>query len=412
MRWNEFGKFLIVALAIIGGFCVYISPLANSIKRGLDLQGGTHVVLQAVDTPELKVDDDAVNRSVKVIERRVNELGLTEPVIQRQGKDRIIVELPGVKDPEKAIAMLGRTAMLQFKDESGKVVLTGSDLKDAKAQVSQGNQAVVGLEFNDEGGKKFADLTARNVGKKIAIELDGQVLTAPVVQEAITGGHAQISGSRNVEEAEHLAILLRSGSLPVKIEVMENRTVGPTLGQDSKDKSVKAFSIGIIGVFVFMLLFYRLAGVVADIALLLYVMLLLLVMRYLGATLTLPGIAGIILSVGMAVDANVLIFERFKEEVKRGKTLRSAMDSGFGRAIVTILDSNLTTIMAAAVLFYLGTGPIKGFAVTLALGTLLSMFTAVTVTKFLLRFLIYSNITKSPFLFGARAPKAKEEVAK
>lgn len=412
MRWNEFGKFLIVALAIISGFCVYISPLANSIKQGLDLQGGTHVVLQAVDTPELKVDDDAVNRSVKVIERRVNELGLTEPVIQRQGKDRIIVELPGVKDPEKAIAMLGRTAMLQFKDESGKVVLTGSDLKDAKAQVSQGNQAVVGLEFNDEGGKKFADLTARNVGKKIAIELDGQVLTAPVVQEAITGGHAQISGSRNVEEAEHLAILLRSGSLPVKIEVMENRTVGPTLGQDSKDKSVKAFSIGIIGVFVFMLLFYRLAGVVADIALLLYVMLLLLVMRYLGATLTLPGIAGIILSVGMAVDANVLIFERFKEEVKRGKTLRSAMDSGFGRAIVTILDSNLTTIMAAAVLFYLGTGPIKGFAVTLALGTLLSMFTAVTVTKFLLRFLIYSNITKRPFLFGAKAPKAKEEVAK
>lgn len=412
MRWNEFGKFLIVALAIIGGFCVYISPLANSIKKGLDLQGGTHVVLQAVDTPELKVDDDAVNRSVKVIERRVNELGLTEPVIQRQGKDRIIVELPGVKDPEKAIAMLGRTAMLQFKDESGKVVLTGSDLKDAKAQVSQGNQAVVGLEFNDEGGKKFADLTARNVGKKIAIELDGQVLTAPVVQEAITGGHAQISGSRNVEEAEHLAILLRSGSLPVKIEVMENRTVGPTLGQDSKDKSVKAFSIGIIGVFVFMLLFYRLAGVVADIALLLYVMLLLLVMRYLGATLTLPGIAGIILSVGMAVDANVLIFERFKEEVKRGKTLRSAMDSGFGRAIVTILDSNLTTIMAAAVLFYLGTGPIKGFAVTLALGTLLSMFTAVTVTKFLLRFLIYSNITNRPFLFGAKAPKAKEEVAK
>lgn len=412
MRWNEFGKFLIIALAIIGGFCVYISPLSNSIKQGLDLQGGTHVVLQAVDTPELKVDDDAVNRSVKIIERRVNELGLTEPVIQRQGKDRIIVELPGVKDPEKAIAMLGRTAMLQFKDESGKVVLTGSDLKDAKAQVSQGNQAVVGLEFSDEGGKKFADLTARNVGKKIAIELDGEVLTAPVVQEAITGGHAQISGSRNVEEAEHLAILLRSGSLPVKIEVLENRTVGPTLGQDSKDKSIKAFSIGIIGVFVFMLLFYRLAGIVADVALLLYVMLLLLVMRYLGATLTLPGIAGIILSVGMAVDANVLIFERFKEEVKRGKTLRSAMDSGFSRAIVTILDSNLTTIMAAAVLFYLGTGPIKGFAVTMALGTLLSMFTAVTVTKFLLRFLIYSNITKSPFLFGAKAPKADKEVAK
>lgn len=409
MRWNELGKFLIVALAIVGGFLTQIGPLAGSIKQGLDLQGGTHVVLQAVDTPELKVDDDAVNRSVKIIERRVNELGLTEPVIQRQGKDRIIVELPGVKDPEKAIAMLGRTAMLQFKDMSGKVVLTGKDLKDARAQVSQGNQAVVGLEFSDEGGKKFGELTARNIGKQIAIELDGEVLTAPVVQEAITGGRAQISGSRTVEEAEHLAILLRSGSLPVKIEVMENRTVGPTLGQDSKDKSVKAFSIGIIGVFVFMLLFYRLSGLVADIALLLYVMLLLLVMRYLGATLTLPGIAGIILSIGMAVDANVLIFERFKEEIKKGKTLRSAMDAGFGRALVTILDSNVTTLMAAAVLFYLGTGPIKGFAVTLALGTLLSMFTAVTITKYLLRFLIYSNFTKNPAFFGCSAPKAVDK---
>lgn len=378
------------------------------------MQGGTHVVLQAVDTPELKVDDDAVNRSVKIIERRVNELGLTEPVIQRQGKDRIIVELPGVKDPEKAIGMLGRTAMLQFKDMDGNVVLNGSDLKDARAQVSQGNAAVVGLEFSEEGGRKFAELTARNIGRQIAIELDGEVLTAPVVQEAITGGRAQISGSRSVEEAEHLAILLRSGSLPVKIEVMENRTVGPTLGQDSKDKSIKAFSIGIIGVFVFMLLFYRVSGVVADIALLLYVMLLLLVMRYLGATLTLPGIAGIILSIGMAVDANVLIFERFKEEVKRGKTLRSAMDAGFNRAVVTIFDSNLTTLMAAAVLFYLGTGPIKGFAVTLALGTLLSMFTAITITKYLLRFLIYSNITKNPAFFGCSAPKAADskEVAK
>lgn len=409
MRWNELGKFLIVVLAIVGGFLTQIGPLAGSIKQGLDLQGGTHVVLQAVDTPELKVDDDAVNRSVKIIERRVNELGLTEPVIQRQGKDRIIVELPGVKDPEKAIAMLGRTAMLQFKDMNGKVVLTGKDLKDARAQVSQGNQAVVGLEFSEEGGKKFGELTTRNIGKQIAIELDGEVLTAPVVQEAITGGRAQISGSRTVEEAEHLAILLRSGSLPVKIEVMENRTVGPTLGQDSKDKSVKAFSIGIIGVFVFMLLFYRLSGLVADIALLLYVMLLLFVMRYLGATLTLPGIAGIILSIGMAVDANVLIFERFKEEIKKGKTLRSAMDAGFGRALVTILDSNVTTLMAAAVLFYLGTGPIKGFAVTLALGTLLSMFTAVTITKYLLRFLIYSNITKNPAFFGCSAPKAVDK---
>lgn len=411
MRWNELGKFLIISLAIIGGFIMYINPLANSIKQGLDLQGGTHVVLQAVETPEAKIDDDALNRTVKIIERRVNELGLTEPVIQRQGKDRIIVELPGIKDPDQAINMLGRTAMLEFKDINGTTVLTGKDLRDARAQMTgSGSQAVVGLEFTDEGGAKFADLTARNIDRPISILLDGEVLTSPVVQEAITGGKAQISGSRNMEEAEHLAILLRSGSLPVKIEVMENRTVGPTLGQDSKEKSVVAFSIAIIGIFAFMLLFYRIPGVVADIALLLYVMLLLLIMRYLDATLTLPGIAGIILSIAMAIDANVLIFEHFKEEVVAGKTLRSAMDKGFSRAFVTIFDSNITTLIAAVILFYLGTGPIRGFAVTLGLGVVLSMFTAITVTKFLMNFLLASNLTKNGFLYGVKYPK--KEAAK
>ena len=411
MRWNELGKFLIVALAIVGGFCMYIRPLASSVKQGLDLQGGTHVVLQAVDTPQLKVNDDALDRATHIIERRVNALGLTEPVVQRQGRDRIIVELPGVKDPEKAINMLGKTAMLEFKDPNNKTVLTGTDLKDAKAIVGNGNQPLVSMEFSDEGGQKFAEVTARNVGKRIAITLDGEVLTAPVVQEAITGGRAQITGNRSMEEAQHLAILLRSGSLPVKLEIIENRTVGPTLGQDSKEASQKAFLIGVAGVFVFMILFYRLSGVVADIALLLYTMLLLLVMRYLNATLTLPGMAGIILSIGMAVDANVLIFERFKEEIRNGKTLRKAMDNGFGRALVTILDSNITTLMACAVLFYLGTGPIKGFAVTLSIGVILSMFSAVTVTKFLLKFLIDANFTKRPTAFGISAPKT-EEVAK
>lgn len=411
MRWNELGKFLIITLAIVGGFCVYIRPLTHSIKQGLDLQGGSHVVLQAVETPEMKVDDDAVKRSVTVVERRVNELGLTEPVIQRQGKDRIIVELPGVKDPEKAIAMLGRTAMLHFQDDKGNVVLTGNDLKDARGQIGQNNQAMVGLEFSSEGAEKFADLTARNIGRQIAIVLDGEVLTAPVVNETITGGRAVITGSRTMEEAEHLAILLRSGSLPVKLEIMENRTVGPTLGQDSKEKSIRAFIIGCAAVFVFMLIFYRLSGVVADVALLLYTMLLLLVMRYLNATLTLPGIAGIILSIGMAVDANVLIFERFKEEVKKGRTLRSAMSAGFDRAFTTIMDSNITTLMAALILFYMGTGPIKGFAVTLALGVILSMFSAVVVTKYMLQFLISSEFTKNPWIFGMGAPK-QEEVAK
>ena len=407
MRWDSMTKFLVMTFAIILGFAFYAKPVALSIRQGLDLQGGTHVVLQEVDTPDAKVDDDALNRVVKIIERRVNELGLTEPTIQRQGKDRIIVELPGVKDPDKAIAMLGRTALLEFKDVTGKTVLTGKDLKNSKAHVGQNNQAVVGLEFSDDGAKKFATLTAQNIGKPISILLDGEILTSPVVQEVITGGNAQISGSRNVEEAEHLAILLRSGSLPVKVEVMETRTVGPTLGQDSKDMSVKAFAIGTVGVFLFMLFFYRVAGFVANVALILYIMMMLLTMKYLDATLTLPGIAGIILSIGMAVDANVLIFERFKEEILKGKTTRSAMDVGFSKAFSTILDSNVTTTIAAVVLFYLGTGPIKGFAVTLALGNVISMFTAVTVTRELLKFLISSKALKNPafFGFGCSIPK-------
>jgi preprotein translocase subunit SecD len=408
LRWNELGKFLVIAVAIIGGFCMYIRPLASTVKQGLDLQGGTHVVLQALDTPQLKVNDDALERATHIIERRVNALGLTEPVVQRQGKDRIIVELPGVKDPEKAINMLGKTAMLEFKDPQGKTVLNGTDLKDAKATMGNGNRPTVNLEFTDEGAKKFADVTARNVGKQIAITLDGDVLTNPVVQEAITGGRAQITGERTMEEANHLAILLRSGSLPVKLEVIENRTVGPTLGQDSKEASQKAFLIGVAGVFVFMLVFYRLSGLVADIALLLYTMLLLLLMRYLNATLTLPGMAGIILSIGMAVDANVLIFERFKEEIRAGRSLRKAMDSGFSRAMSTILDSNITTLMACLVLFYLGTGPVKGFAITLALGVLLSMFSAVTVSRFLLKFLVNSELTKNPFWYGIMSPKQTE----
>ena len=305
--------------------------------------------------------------------------------------------------------MLGRTALLEFKDISGLTVLTGKDLKNSKAHVAQNNQPVVGLEFNDDGARKFAALTAQNIGKPISILLDGDVLTSPVVQEVITGGNAQISGSRTMEEAEHLAILLRSGSLPVKVDVMEIRTVGPTLGQDSKEMSIKAFAIGTISVFIFMLLFYRLSGLVADIALLLYIMMLLLAMKYLNATLTLPGIAGIILSIGMAVDANVLIFERFKEEIQKGKTLRSAMEAGFDKAFLTIFDSNLTTVMAAVVLFYLGTGPIRGFAVTLALGVALSMLSAITITRYLLRFLIASNLAKHPSFYGLISNK-KEDV--
>ena len=401
MRKNVFAKFMAIVIVIIAVFAYYISPLAHSIKQGLDLQGGTHVVLEAIDTPEAPVNDDAVNRVVKIIERRVNELGLTEPIIQREGSRRIIVELPGVKDPEKAIEMLGKTAMLEFKDEAGVTALNGTDLKDAHAQIDQANKNLVALEFTEEGAQKFADLTTKNIGKKIAVLLDKKVLTNPTVNEPITGGKAVITGSQTIEEAQNLAILMRSGSLPVKVDIVETRTVGPTLGQDSKDKSEFAFMVGIGAIIIFMLAFYRLSGLIANVSLALYVLMLLFSLKLLDATLTLPGIAGIILSMGMAVDANVLIFERFKEEFRNGKTLRNAMDSGFSRAFATILDSNVTTIIAAVVLFFLGSGPIKGFAITLGLGIVLSMFTAITVTQYLLKLLIGSNLFKNSKFFGA-----------
>ena len=403
MRKDSLFKLLGCVVAIIAIFLAFVQPLANSIRQGLDLQGGTHVVLEAEDTDIAKVNDDAMNRVVTIMEKRVNALGLTEPIIQREGERRVIIELPGVKDPDAAIKTIGKTAMLEFKDEEGNTVLTGTDLKDAQAATNQQNgQNVVNLEFTDEGAKKFADLTTKNVGRTISILLDGEVLTAPNVREPILGGKAEISGQRNLEEAQNLAVVLRSGALPVKVNIIETRTVGPSLGQDSKDKSEFAFAIGLGAVLVFMILFYRLSGFIADIALMAYTILLLGALYLLDATLTLPGVAGIILSIGMAVDANVLIFEHFKEEYRiQGKTLRLSMDAGFKRAFTTIFDSNITTIIAAGVLFFLGTGTIRGFAITLGLGTLLSMFTAITMTQYMLKLMIASKITENPSAYGA-----------
>ena len=391
MRQDALLKLIAVIAVIVGVFFAFVSPLANSIRQGLDLQGGTHVVLEAVDTPEAQVNDDAMQRVVKIMEKRVNELGLTEPLIQRQGERRIIIELPGIKDPDSAIKTIGKTAMLEFKDEDGNTVMTGTDLKNAQDARNQQNQYVVNLEFSDEGAKKFADLTTKNVGRRIAILLDGEVLTNPNVREPITGGRAEITGQESQEEAHRIAMLLRSGALPVKVNIIETRTVGPTLGQDSKDKSEFAFVIGISAVLVFMILFYRLSGLIADLSLMAYVILLLFLLKMLDATLTLPGVAGIILSIGMAVDANVLIFEHFKEEFRLGKTLRLSMEAGFKRAFTTIFDSNITTIIAALVLFFFGTGTIKGFAITLGLGVVLSMLTAITLTQYMLKLLIASR---------------------
>lgn len=402
MRKDVLAKLLACLAIILALFVIFIRPLANSIRQGLDLQGGTHVVLEAVDTDIAKVDDDAMRRVVGIMEKRVNELGLTEPIVQREGERRVIIELAGIKDPDAAIKTIGKTAMLEFKDEEGNTLLTGTDLKDAQAAMNQqNNQAVVNLEFSDEGAKKFADATLANVGRQIAILLDGEVLTDPVVREPILGGRAEISGQRNLEEAQHIAVLLRSGALPVKVNIIETRTVGPSLGQDSKDKSAFAFVVGISAVLLFMLLFYRACGFIADFSLMAYTLLLLAILKALDATLTLPGVAGIILSIGMAVDANVLIFEHFKEEFRLGKSIRLAMDNGFKRAFTTIFDSNITTIIAATVLFLFGTGNIRGFAITLGLGVLLSMFTAITLTQYMLKLLVNAKIFESPSIYGA-----------
>ena len=413
MNGKALAKFLAVIALIFAAFIYFIGPLAQSIKQGLDLQGGTHIVLEAEDAGENKVTDDAVERARQILERRINEMGLAEPLIQREGKKRIIIELPGVKDPDQAIKTIGKTAVMEFKDENGVVHLTGNDLKDAKEQIGQNKQFMVAIEFTDEGAKKFADLTTQNVGRHIGIYLDGEQLTNPVVNEPITGGKAVITGSKTLDEAKNLAILLRSGALPVKVNVLEVRTVGPTLGQDSKDKSVTAFAVGIGLIVAFMLVLYRVSGFVATTALLIYVLLLLAVLHFLQATLTLPGIAGIILSMGVAVDANILIFERFKEEVQFGKTLRMSMESGFRRALATIVDANMSVMITAAILFILGSGPVRGFAITLGLGVAISMVTAVFVSRYLLRMLIECNLTNHPFWYGANvSPTATMELYK
>ena len=411
MKGTAVLKFLALVAIIIGIFVASIVPLATNIKQGLDLQGGTHIVLEAKESDQGEINDDTINRAIKILERRVNEMGLTEPIIQREGQRRIIIELPGENDPDAAIKTVGKTAVLEFKDQNtGQTIVTGNDLKDVKASKDQGGLPVINLEMTPEGAKIFGDYTATHIGQIFSISLDGQVLTAPVIKSSIPNGNAQISGSQSLEEANETAMLLRSGALPVKLEVMEVRTVGPSLGQDSKDKSVMAFGVGLALIVIFLLVLYRLSGFVATLAMLVFVMITLLCLQpfALNATLTLPGIAGIILSMGVAVDANILIFERFKEEVFWGaKSMRAAMENAFRRAFTTILDANTSVIITAVILIVMGSGPVRGFAITLALGVIVSMFTAITMSRFLLRALIACNFTNHPFWYGVNVSPMK-----
>jgi len=363
-----------------------------------------------------------MDQAIKTIRNRIDQFGVAEPDIRKQQGNRIQVQLPGLQDPERAIKIIGQTAHLEFKmvDDTADVqkavkgilppgrelsmlmhrnadqsytetpivlkkdaVLTGEYITDAKVLMDQWNSPYVSITFNNRGGTIFGNLTAENVNKRMAIVLDGKVYSAPVIQEKITGGRASITGRFTKEEARDLAVVLRAGSLPAPVKILEQRTVGPSLGQESINKGILSAVIGLAAVLVFMIIYYGFGGLVADVVLCLNIMLILGGLAAFGATLTLPGIAGIILTIGMAVDANVIIFERIREELRRGLTPRAAIDEGYGRATLTIMDANVTTVIAAIILYQFGTGPVRGFAVTLTLGIITSMFTAIFVSRIL-----------------------------
>ena len=391
--------------------------LGSNGQRSLEVSdaGGGLIRLtvpQAAVTERIR---QTIEQSIQIVERRVNELGLVEPTIQREGTDRILVQVPGLQDPTQLKSLLGKTAKMEFRmvdttvppdqAQQGRVppdsevlmsstspkipyvikkqiLVSGGDLTDAQPGFDQrSGEPIVSFRFNTSGSRKFAQATSENVGQPFAIVLDNEVISAPVIREPITGGSGQISGSFTVQQANDLAILLRAGALPAPLTVIEERTVGPGLGQDSIEKGELAAYVGSIMVIVFMLVTYRLFGVFANIAVAINVAMIFGVLSLLNATLTLPGIAGIVLTVGIAVDSNVLIYERIREELRGGRNAISAIDAGFRRALSTILDSNITTFIAAAVLFYIGTGPVRGFAVTLGIGIITTVFTAFELTR-------------------------------
>lgn len=400
-------KFLLLFLGLIillsaFSYLAY-TQISSHLKLGLDLEGGVYVLLEAREE-DGEVERDTIERAITIIRNRIDEFGVTEPVVQQEGANRIRVELPGIDDPGRAIDIIGRTALLTFEDPEGNVVLTGANLKESTFTQDEFGHPAVGLEFDAEGAAKFAEVTRKlaGTGLPIFIKLDGEVVSSPGVRNVITDGNAIITGRFTADEVKDLVLILRSGALPVELVELETRTVGPSLGRDSRDRSLRAGFIGFVLLFLFMLIIYRIMGFIASFALGVYVVLVLAILTAINATLTLPGIAGLILSVGMAVDANVIIFERFKEEYRGGRTLRSAVEAGFKNALSTIMDANITTLIAASVLFYFGTGPVRGFAVTLTVGILTSMFTAIILTRYLLRYLIGANIITNPKLFGVR----------
>ncbi|MDR1885812.1 MAG: protein translocase subunit SecD [Synergistaceae bacterium] len=442
----------IIAIVIaISAVTVY--PISGKVKLGLDLKGGAHIVLLAKPTDEVQVNEESIEQLIATLRNRIDQYGIVEPQIQREGADRVAIDLPGVADPEAALDLIGRTAVLEFRqvtgagpktpppverknypsdaeyDEAvrrwndlnasvleniksleemadrspdmmvareedggtyllGQVYVTGKDLVEARMTYDELQKPAVSIKFSREGSVAFEEATAANIEKQIAIVLDNTVISAPTVRTRITGGEAIITGSFRDDEAARLAVMLRAGALPLAVEVLENRSVGPTLGEDSIRSGVQSGLIGAALVAVFMLLYYGTLGIAADIAMATSMLVLVAIMVALRTTLTLPGIGGIVLTIGMAVDGNILIYERIKEEFRSGKTMLAALDAGFRKALEVILDSNVTTLIASGVLFYFGTGPVRGFAVTLSLGVVTSMFGNIVVTRALLEMLL------------------------
>jgi preprotein translocase subunit SecD len=403
--------FCIIALTVLAGFIDWpngpnIFGKEIKVHEGLDLQGGTHLVYE-MDTSKIDPKDlsTATQSTINIIDQRINGLGVSEPVIQSSkigNKNTIIVELPGISDVNEAINLIGKTAQLKFQEpdttsQTGfkDTALTGAHLKRANVEFDQTTSAPqVSLQFDSEGTKLFAELTQKYIEKQLAIALDDQIISAPTVQSAITNGQAVINGQFSVDEAKKLAIQLNAGALPTPINLVEQRNIGATLGSESVKKSLVAGLIGLILVAIFMITYYKVPGILAVIALTIYSILVLALYKTIPITLTLSGIAGFILSIGMAVDANILIFERTKEELGQGKSISLAIDEGFKRAWSSIRDSNISSLITAGILYYGTSGIVRGFAVTLALGIIVSMFTAITVTRTFLKLLTGTRFEK------------------
>ncbi len=403
------------ALEVVRGLANPVTSLTGAGASDIVVSGqGDEITIQLSDEEKLASDDRTVRQSLEIIRRRIDEVGTREPTIQRQGSDRILIQVPGIGSAAELKEIIGTTAQLTFSpvvgrgtdkdanpgtgnkvipsiDEPGTYytveaapVVTGEELVDAQPAFDQNGRPAVNFRFNTSGARKFGDYTAANIGAPFAIVLDDEVISAPVIQSHIPGGSGIITGNFSVEESTQLAVLLRAGALPAKLDFLEERTIGPELGQDSIDAGKVATLVAFVAVLVFMVLSYGLFGVFANVALMINIAMIFGVLSLIGGTLTLPGVAGIVLTVGMAVDANVLIFERIREELKAGRTPARAIDEGYSKALSAIVDANITTILTAVILFAMGSGPVRGFAITLGLGILTSVFTAIYVTRLII----------------------------